>query len=64
MSETMADPTALATNASFAMNALLAVPRFAQRASSAFMHIPSMDELVGNIFSGGSIIADATAATR
>ncbi|KAF2719027.1 hypothetical protein K431DRAFT_287056 [Polychaeton citri CBS 116435] len=47
---------------SSAMDFLLAVPRFAQRAGSfAFYHMPeAMDGLTGKLFSGGSVIADAT----
>lgn len=60
MTEMVDDHTATNSNTSFAMNALLAVPRYAQRAGSAFLAIPAMDNLMGNIFSGGSMIADAT----
>ena len=58
--------TTTATNASLipsaAMDLLLVVPRLAQRAGSfAFLHMPeAMDNIAGKIWSGGSIIADAT----
>ena len=45
-----------------AMDILLAVPRFAQRAGAfAFYHMPdAMDGFTGKLFNGGSVIADAT----
>ena len=47
---------------SAAMDLLLVVPRLAQRAGSfALFHMPeAMDSIAGKIFSGGSMIADAT----
>lgn len=47
---------------SAAMDFLLVVPRLAQRAGSfALFHMPeAMDNIAGKIFSGGSVIADAT----
>jgi hypothetical protein len=50
---------------SSAMDLLLVVPRLAQRAGSfALFHMPeAVDNLAGKIFSGGSIIADATGQT-
>lgn len=60
------EQAAASTNVSLipsaAMDFILAVPRFAQRAGSlAFSHMPeAMDNIAGKIFNGGSIIADAT----
>ena len=50
---------------SSAMDLLLVVPRLAQRAGSfALFHMPeAVDNIAGKIFSGGSIIADATGQT-
>lgn len=44
------------------MDILLVVPRLAQRAGNfAFLYMPeAVDNIAGKIFSGGSIIADAT----
>lgn len=58
------DPT-IPSNASLipsAMDLLLVVPRLAQRAGSfAFYHMPeAMDNIAGKMWSGGSMIADAT----
>ena len=64
----MEQPTA-SSNASLipsaAMDLLLVVPRLAQRAGSfALFHMPeAMDGIAGKIFSGGSVIADATGQT-
>lgn len=46
-----------------AMDLLLVVPRLAQRAGSfAMFHVPeAVDNIAGKIWSGGSVIADATA---
>lgn len=57
---------ATATNASLvpsAMDLLMVVPRLAQRAGSfALYHMPdAVDNIAGKIWSGGSVIADATA---
>ena len=66
--ETMEQATA-SSNASLipsaAMDLLLVVPRLAQRAGSfALFHMPeAMDNIAGKIFSGGSMIADATGQT-
>ncbi|TKA41913.1 hypothetical protein B0A54_06594 [Friedmanniomyces endolithicus] len=53
-----------AANASWipsAADLLLVVPRLAQRAGAFAFHVPeAMDNIAGKIWSGGSIIADAT----
>ncbi|KAK3626405.1 hypothetical protein LTR56_019272 [Elasticomyces elasticus] len=44
-----------------AADLLLVVPRLAQRAGSyAFFHMPEMDSIASKLWSGGSVIADAT----
>ncbi|KAK5117383.1 hypothetical protein LTR62_006001 [Meristemomyces frigidus] len=59
------ETTTTFTNSSWipsASDLLLAVPRFAQRAGNFVFHIPgAVDSLAGMLWSGGSVIADATA---
>ena len=60
--EQAATPSNASLIPSAAMDLLLVVPRLAQRAGSfALFHMPeAVDNIAGKIFSGGSIIADAT----
>lgn len=55
------ESTAASTNSSFAMDLLLVFPRLAQRAGVAAFHpLEAMDSIAGQLWKGGSMIADAT----